>query len=580
MGIGWKRLRRPAVWQSRRGSPTGRLNEWWKQIFFWMNTPDGTLGPHTGQLSYMRCSCMQHHEGQIEAECMCCWGHWGSVREPNSEADQSALHLIGYHTSWKELRDMYHSVYLLNRAPGFPSCEEVKRRRAIQEILSSLQERLQRWTPSTDAKDAPGNEMDLAPPPMYEAALQVACQKVMETAASLQSDLDRLNNQLRGRPWAHSQSRSRHRTQSGSRHRTQSRGCCRMWCGSWHRARTRSLHWEHSQGGSEDQAGAQTQDHHQVDPQNGQAHSQDYIWEPLNRRVSFWMPEDEDSATESQEPSIELPIKDLELWLDHQADQLGTPTWWGELKAVPGMMDLCRIAWKIWASFHVPEIWSWASPNQGYSAPPAPRSLYREAFLPERLEYQDVRQRPLLLTEAYCQCLQHWVEKVYPPISLDACPLVENVRELCQAVSEFVTITKQDILEGLEMERPIDSHWLPPATLFSWMLGPPTEGWEKTPVAIGIPQQDGRLRLWGRACPFTHVAPTWPPVHLPGGSHNADISTHQSTGGRATFYPTPRFCWHHDPYENAGACMIRWEDLYWCVSCWENDTKDFQHKCQ
>ena len=71
---------------------------------------------------------------------MCCWGPQGSIREPSSEADQSTLHLIGYHTSQKELRDMYHSVYLLNRAPGFPTCGEVKRRRAIQEILSSLQD--------------------------------------------------------------------------------------------------------------------------------------------------------------------------------------------------------------------------------------------------------------------------------------------------------------------------------------------------------------------------------------------------------------------------------------------------------
>ena len=60
----------------------------------------------------------------------CCQG---SVREPNSEADQSALHLIWYHTSQKELRDVYHSMYLLSRAPGFPSCGEVKRRRAIKE---------------------------------------------------------------------------------------------------------------------------------------------------------------------------------------------------------------------------------------------------------------------------------------------------------------------------------------------------------------------------------------------------------------------------------------------------------------
>ena len=87
------------------------------------------------------------------------------------------------------------------------------------------------------------------------------------------------------------------------------------------------------------------------------------------------MPGGKDSATESWEPSNELPIKDLESWLDHQADQLGTPTWWGELKAIPGIMDLCRFARKICMSFHILEIRSWASPNQGYSAPPAPKSL-------------------------------------------------------------------------------------------------------------------------------------------------------------------------------------------------------------
>ena len=143
---------------------------------------------------------------------MCHQGRQGSIREPSSEVDQSALHLIGYHTSQKELRDVYHSVYLLNRAPGFPTCGEVKRRRAIQEILSSLQDRLQRWTSSAEVEDIYGNEGELTPPSMYEAALHIACRKVMETAAALQSDLDWLDNELRGRPRAHSQSRNWHRT--------------------------------------------------------------------------------------------------------------------------------------------------------------------------------------------------------------------------------------------------------------------------------------------------------------------------------------------------------------------------------
>ena len=105
---------------------------------------------------------------------------------------------------------------------------------------------------------------------------------------------------------------------------------------------------------------------------------------------------------ERREPSDEPPIKDLESWLEYQADQLGTPTWWGELKAVLDVADLCKFTWKVQASFHILEIQSQASPNQGYSAPPAPRSLNQGAFLLERLEYQDVWQRPILLTKAYC----------------------------------------------------------------------------------------------------------------------------------------------------------------------------------
>ena len=79
--------------------------------------------------------------GQKEVECMCHRGNQNSMWEPNSEADQSAMGLIGYQTSQKEIREVYHSVYLLNRLPGFPSCGEARRRRVIQDILSSLETR-------------------------------------------------------------------------------------------------------------------------------------------------------------------------------------------------------------------------------------------------------------------------------------------------------------------------------------------------------------------------------------------------------------------------------------------------------
>ena len=49
-----------------------------------------------------------------------------------------------------------------------------------------------------------------------------------------------------------------------------------------------------------------------------------------------------DRGDSPTEPSI----NDLELWLEHQAE-LGTPSWWGELEAIPGITDPSKFAWKI-----------------------------------------------------------------------------------------------------------------------------------------------------------------------------------------------------------------------------------------
>ena len=111
--------------------------------------------------------------------------------------------------------------------------------------------------------------------------------------------------------------------------------------------------------------------------------------------------------------------------------------------------------------------------GQPFSAPLAPRNLNRGAFYPKGLKYQDVRQQPILLTMAYCQCLQHWAEKCDPPINAEACPLVKNMRELIQAVDEFMHITARDVLEGLDMDQPRKAVQPPFATLFSWVLSLP-----------------------------------------------------------------------------------------------------------
>ena len=87
--------------------------------------------------------------GWKEAERLICWGCQGSIWRPNLEADQSAMELVGYRTSHKEIRDIYHSVYLLRRSPGLPPCGSQWQREVICNILSFLRSQLNWWdTPS------------------------------------------------------------------------------------------------------------------------------------------------------------------------------------------------------------------------------------------------------------------------------------------------------------------------------------------------------------------------------------------------------------------------------------------------
>ena len=140
--------------------------------------------------------------GWKEVECMCHQGHQSRILEPNPEADQSTMELEGYQMSRKEMWIVYHSMYLLQRCPGSPSCGASRRRRAIQDILSSLQAQLQRQTYSTktEGPGAHGGErVGTKPPQSYKVALQVACQKTLDTTEALCDDLERLDDEHRER---------------------------------------------------------------------------------------------------------------------------------------------------------------------------------------------------------------------------------------------------------------------------------------------------------------------------------------------------------------------------------------------
>ena len=114
--------------------------------------------------------------------------------------------------------------------------------------------------------------------------------------------------------------------------------------------------------------------------------------------------------------------------------------------------------------------------EQEYTAPPAPKCLNRNAFLPGELSYQDVWQQLILLVVAYARGLQYWVEKFNLPESPDLHPLAGSVVELRESVQEHVTFTNWDVVQGLgAIHLGSTSQW-PKTTLFSHMLSLPVEG--------------------------------------------------------------------------------------------------------
>ena len=370
--------------------------------------------------------------GQKEAERLICQGHQGSVSRSDLEVDQSAMELVGYQTSHKEIWDIYHSVYLLRRSPGLPPCGPQWRGRAICDILSSLTSQLH-WQVCPATAGEPWGPMDeclfrLSRRESYEEALKVAHQRPLETTEVLRSDIERLSQGMRDVPWTHSRSHSKSGSRSHSRSDSRSPS---MSCSKSHTWSCSLDRWLRSPSRSQ-----------------------------KGRRVTFWEPEVEPDPEEGEENYPPEPsILDVKLWLDWQAHQLSMPCWWIELRAIPGVKDPQKIAHKIWAS-SIPNVRSRVSLGQDYTMPPAPKCLTWNAFLPDELSYQDVWQQPFLLTVTHAWGLQYWAEKLNLPESPDFCPLVGSVIELREMVKEHVMFTNWDLFWGLGRVNPgATSQW-------------------------------------------------------------------------------------------------------------------------
>ena len=326
---------------------------------------------------------------------------------------QSAMELVGYWTSHKEIWDIYHSAYLLRRSPDLPPCGTQQRGRVICNILSSLTSQLHRRGYPATTGEGQGSKNEWLPRlsrrESYEEALKAAHQWVLETAAVLRSDIERLSQGIRDIP----QTRSRSQSRSRSHSRSGGKGC--------------------------------RQSHPQSCSQSIWLRSQS------TRKVTFWEPEVKPDPKGEEEDYLPEPsILDIKTWLDWQACQLSTPCWWWELKAILGVKDPQKLTCKIWVSFLIPKVRSRAFLGQDFTVPPIPKCLNRNAFLPDALSYQDVQQQPFLLTVAYARGLQCWAEKLNLPDSSNFHPLVGSVIELKEMVKEHVVFTNWDLLWDLE----------------------------------------------------------------------------------------------------------------------------------
>ena len=257
----------------------------------------------------------------------------------------------------------------------------------------------------------------------------------------------------------------------------------RDWSWTCSRTHSQTCSWSHSRSHSRSRSRSHSRAHSQSHPWSGsQSSSQSRQPRSPNgplpgRRVTFREPEVRLNFKGSVEDYLSEPsVSDVEIWLQWQAQQLGTPAWWSELEAIPGVEDPWELTHKIWASFYIPEVKIRAFLEQEYTAPPTPKCLNRNTFLPDELSYQDVWQWPTLLTIAYARGLQYWVEKLNPPRSPCLCPLAGSVVELREMVQEYVTFNHWDVVQGLGVIHLGSTSQWPWTTLFSCILSLPVEG--------------------------------------------------------------------------------------------------------
>ena len=156
--------------------------------------------------------------------------------------------------------------------------------------------------------------------------------------------------------------------------------------------------------------------------------------------------EDDPNQSTTPEPSL----GDSNKWVLWCACHVETLSWWQELWKVPNQMDIPQFARRVRASFQVPKVRCCANKKEnGYSAPPAPHCIERDAFLPfntMKFAGQDYCMEQPQKTLVYAKALQYWVEKAWLPMLSEPCQLAECVQELREAMEPLITFTDDGLM--------------------------------------------------------------------------------------------------------------------------------------
>ena len=136
------------------------------------------------------------------------------------------------------------------------------------------------------------------------------------------------------------------------------------------------------------------------------------------------------------------------------------PGWWQDLAKVPEKGDHQELAWKMQASFKLPQqISEQNSVENYYQAPLAPLCICWKSFLLQhdpKFTCWDIGELQLEKTFAYAQALQFWLEKANLPTRGQPCLLAGSVLELRKEMKCYISFPDEAIYSSMALpEEPL-----------------------------------------------------------------------------------------------------------------------------